>query len=86
MPVLPRPASAHLRRGHMCLYSPDKAAQGALVAGWIARTSVAIQRAQFRLVSRMHEQARSANLEGDVPNEWRMPDLDDLDARPVRNR
>ena len=64
----------------------NKAAQGMLVAGWIARASVAIQRAQFRLVSRMREQARSAYLEGDVPHEWRMPDLDDLDARPVRNR
>ena len=60
------------------------AARGMLVASWVARTSLAIQRAQCRLVGRMRDQARSAYLVGEMPNEWRMPDLDDLDAYPAR--
>ena len=54
--------------------------QGALVARWIARASVAIQRAQFRLVSRMRDSALPCHIVGDEPHEWRTPDLDDLDA------
>lgn len=64
----------------------NDAERGAMVANWVAYTSVAIQRAQSLLVRRTVELARSAHLVGDLPNEWRMPDLDDLDARPARVR
>jgi hypothetical protein len=59
----------------------DERVQAALVRGWVARTSVAIQRAQFRLVSKMRVLAREESYHGDEPHEWRAPDLDDVDAR-----
>ena len=58
----------------------DERVQAALVRGWVARTSVAIQRAQFRLVSKMRVLARES-YHCDEPHEWRAPDLDDVDAR-----
>jgi hypothetical protein len=59
---------------------------GGLINCWTARTSVAIQRAQFRLVRAMRDVARSAYLVGDEPHQWRMPDLDDLETMGPRVR
>jgi hypothetical protein len=54
--------------------------QGMLVSRWVGCASVAIQRAQFRLVRRMRDAALPGYIVGDEPHEWRSPDLDDLDT------
>jgi hypothetical protein len=59
-----------------------RAHEGMLVRSWIANASVAIQRAQFRLVHRMRANAKS-HAHGGVPHDWRTPDVDDVDAQHV---
>jgi hypothetical protein len=51
---------------------------GTLVSCWVARASVAIQRAQCRLVYKTRDTALPGYLVGDEPHEWRAPDMDDL--------
>ena len=62
----------------------DKAAQAALVRGWVARTSVAIQRGQCRLVRATREGAVELHYHGAEPHAHRMPDVDDIGGRHAR--
>ena len=56
--------------------------QGVLVRCWMARASVAIQRAQFYLVRRMRAQAEGC-AHGRQPRAWQPPDISDIDAQRV---
>ena len=56
--------------------------QGALVRCWMARASVAIQRAQFYLVRRMRAHAEGCAHRGQ-PRAWQLPDISDVDAQRV---
>ena len=60
----------------------SKQDQSALVRCWMARASVAIQRAQFFLVRRMRTHAEGC-AHGGKPKAWLSPDISDVDAQRV---
>ncbi len=64
-------------------YATGQKERGTLVRCWVARASVAIQRAQFWLVRQMRSQAQGGSRHGQ-PNEWGCPEKDDVDARHAR--
>jgi hypothetical protein len=54
--------------------------QSVLVRCWMARASMAVQRAQFFLVRRMQTMSEAC-AHGKRPHAWRSPDIADVDAQ-----